>query len=245
LQVEGDAVEWGYAGPGRPDNWARISEEFITCEEGKQQSPVDIPAEGTRQETLDMGEMAISYIHDSKAIRNDGRAVHVDYAEGNTLKVNGNPYRLESIHCHSPSEHLIDGSDFAAELHMVHRNDDDTLLVLSHLYEHGSPNPVIQTILETAPVADSAEVNNPVINAADFVPDTFDHYRYIGSLTRPPCSEPVRWFVLSRPGTVSTEQVAALLELSGGPNNRPVQPLGDRVITKVSYMASTPEGTNP
>ena len=31
--------------------------------------------------------------------------------------------------------------------------------------------------------------------------------------------------------TISQEQVEGLLSLSGGPNNRPVQPTGDRVIT--------------
>ena len=31
--------------------------------------------------------------------------------------------------------------------------------------------------------------------------------------------------------TISQEQVEGLLSLSGGPNNRPVQPTGDRVVS--------------
>ena len=37
-------------------------------------------------------------------------------------------------------------------------------------------------------------------------------------------------FVMREPRTISQEQVAALLALSGGPNNRPVQPIGGRAI---------------
>lgn len=210
-----------------------MSKEFVTCEEGVRQSPIDIPGDGTRQETLDGVIISFSYGGDSRAVRNDGRTVHVDYAEGNTLSINGDSYRLESAHLHSPSEHLVDGSGFAAELHLVHRGRDGGLLVLGRLYEHGPPDPVIQTILEVAPRTAYAVVNQPVVNAGDFVPDTVDHYRYVGSLTTPPCHEPVGWHILCRPGTVSTQQVAGLLELGGGPNNRPIQPLGDRVITKV------------
>ena len=36
---------------------------------------------------------------------------------------------------------------------------------------------------------------------------------------------------MREPKSISPEQVDKLLALSGGPNNRPVQPIGDRVIT--------------
>ena len=36
---------------------------------------------------------------------------------------------------------------------------------------------------------------------------------------------------MREPKSISPEQVDKLLALSSGPNNRPVQPIGDRVIT--------------
>ena len=56
------------------------------------------------------------------------------------------------------------------------------------------------------------------------------HYQYDGSETTPPCHEPVGWYVMRDPKSISPEQVNNLLALSGGPNNRPVQPTDSRVI---------------
>ena len=57
----------------------------------------------------------------------------------------------------------------------------------------------------------------------------------MGSLTTPPCSESVRWLVLSEVGEVSRAQVETMASMTGGgANNRPLQPLGNRSITAVS-----------
>lgn len=228
-----EKVEWGYHGPGAPRNWARLSDEFATCETGERQSPIDIPESGTRRESLHGVRFSFSYGGDSETIRHDGRTVHVDFGEENTLGIDGHSYRLDSAHLHSPSEHLIAGQGFAAELHLVHHDPDGAVMVLGRLFEPGPPDPVVQAILGAAPRAGSPPVNRPVIKAGSFVPDRLDHYRYRGSLTTPPCREPVEWYVLRERGTLSTEQVAALLELTGGPNNRPVQSRGDRMVTRV------------
>uniref|UniRef100_UPI003075C2F1 carbonic anhydrase family protein n=2 Tax=Vibrio TaxID=662 RepID=UPI003075C2F1 len=50
-----------------------------------------------------------------------------------------------------------------------------------------------------------------------------------GSLTTPPCSEGVRWFVLKDTQTLSKDQAAKLMEVMGQ-NNRPLQPLNARVV---------------
>jgi carbonic anhydrase len=70
---------------------------------------------------------------------------------------------------------------------------------------------------------------------------TIDKYlTYTGSLTTPPCTGGVGWYLL--PKTVITvnpvdvdelhELIAAFPGYEGYPdNNRPVQPLGDRIVT--------------
>ena len=49
-----NAVEWGYDGPGAPENWASLSDEYAPCAGGKQQSPVDI----TGYQTGDAGQLS-------------------------------------------------------------------------------------------------------------------------------------------------------------------------------------------
>ncbi|MDF4796342.1 carbonic anhydrase family protein, partial [Vibrio parahaemolyticus] len=56
-----------------------------------------------------------------------------------------------------------------------------------------------------------------------------NYYRFNGSLTTPPCSEGVRWFVLKDTQTLSKDQAAKLMEVMGQ-NNRPLQPLNARVV---------------
>jgi carbonic anhydrase len=56
-------------------------------------------------------------------------------------------------------------------------------------------------------------------------------YRYDGSLTTPPCSDGVRWFVMTTPITLSSGQIRAFRDIIHG-NNRPTQPANDRSIAK-------------
>ena len=69
----------------------------------------------------------------------------------------------------------------------------------------------------------------PRVDLATLLPATLDHVRYDGSLTTPPCTEGVSWAVLSTPVTMSAEQLAVLA--GGGDTARPVQELGDRLLT--------------
>ena len=47
--------------------------------------------------------------------------------------------------------------------------------------------------------------NGPVL--ADLLPDNWSYYRYVGSLTAPPCVENVLWFVLTEQVDISTTTV--------------------------------------
>jgi len=46
---------------------------------------------------------------------------------------NGVIHKLDHIHFHSPSEHTLDGVHFDGEAHLVHRDAEGSLLVLSVL----------------------------------------------------------------------------------------------------------------
>ena len=222
------AVEWGYSGPGAPENWAALSPEYATCANGEHQSPIDISGSvtaGTNQ------PISFSYVSNAKAVRNDGKFVHVDYAPGNILTVGQRAFTLQSAHFHSPSEHRIDGASFAAELHLVHADADGNLAVVGLLFAPGIPSPMVQEVLDAAPPAGETSSQGFALNAGGFAPEDLGYYRYDGSKTTPPCDEPVEWYLMREPMPISAEQVNRLLALSGGPNNRPVQPTGNRVIT--------------
>ena len=99
------------------------------------------------------------------------------------------------------------------------------------MFRLGEPSPVVEAVLDAAPAVGDTANGGITLNATSYLPIGPGYYRYDGSKTTPPCHEPVDWYVMSQPKTISQEQIDKLLSLSGGPNNRPVQPIGSRKIT--------------
>ena len=71
--------------------------------------------------------------------------------------------------------------------------------------------------------------NAVTINALDLLPKNRGYYTFSGSLTTPPCSEDVTWFVLKTPVTSSNDGMARFGRLYPM-NARPVQPVNNRDI---------------
>ena len=66
------------------------------------------------------------------SIVNNGHTVQVDYPAGSSITLDSVAYQLAQYHFHAPAEHTIAGVSYPAELHMVHKSDQDELAVVSH-----------------------------------------------------------------------------------------------------------------
>jgi carbonic anhydrase len=222
---ESPSVEWAYTGHGASEHWPSLSPDFATCANGRQQSPIDI----TAYQPASLAAISFSFVNYEATLHNDDRQVRAEYGLANSSMLDDTEFHLKSVHFHSPSEHLVDGQSFSAELHMVHADADGNLAVIGALFTLGAPSPTAQSILDDAPPI--GNTTSALIPLASSLPTNLSYYRYNGSKTTPPCDEPVDWYVLRQPLTISQDQVDGLLLLSGGPNNRPVQPIGGRVIS--------------
>jgi carbonic anhydrase len=69
-----------------------------------------------------------------------------------------------------------------------------------------------------------------MVDANSLLPENRDYYRFNGSLTTPPCSEGVNWFVIKAQDTASKEQIERFAHAMHHDNNRPVQPVNARVV---------------
>ncbi len=216
---------WGYVGPTGPEHWASLAPEYAPCAEGVQQSPVDI----TGYERADVPALSFSYSGEVRGAALVRGSIVVEFGPDSSLTLGGRRYELQSAHFHAPAEHTVDGEVFVAELHIVHEDASGEALVVGVLCWLGDPSPVLQAMLDAA----AGETTDFPLDAAAFTPRSTAFYNYTGSKTTPPCQEPVTWVVLRDAGTVSQEQVDALQAFSGGPNNRPVQPLRGRRIVLV------------
>jgi carbonic anhydrase len=198
-----------------------------TCATGVQQSPIDL-ADAT---TEDLPALELAYHASPAEVVDNGHTVQVDLEDGGTLTRDGVTYSLLQFHFHAPSEHLLDGVPYAAEMHLVHQAEDGALAVLGVLIEEGAADAVIADVLEHTPEEGARRpgVTAEPVDVAALLPADHRTFRYDGSLTTPPCSEGVAWSVLQEPVTWSPEQVAEFADLHPG-SHRPPQPIGDRVL---------------
>lgn len=224
------AAHWTYEGSTGPEHWASIANENQTCESGKRQSPVDIrkpeSAEDPDPIKLNYGKVAGGFI-------NNGHTLQVNFPKGNFANLAGHRYELAQMHFHAPSEHTIDGKHFDMEAHFVHKDEKGNLAVIGVLIEKAhTDHPALAKIWNELPhEVNATPIETESINPKELMPKDFAYYHYQGSLTTPPCSEGVEWYVLSSPVQLSEHQVEAFTKIVSH-NSRPVQPLHARLVEK-------------
>ena len=173
----------------------------------------------------------MAYKAGAAEIVNNGHTIEVEYKPGSSIKLDGRVYELKQFHFHAPSENTIDGKHFPLEGHLVHKDKDGHLLVVAVMFSDGAPNPLLASLWKKLPAKEGEKNELPgALNAIDLLPAEREYYRFAGSLTTPPCSEGVTWLVVTKPMSVSKEQVAEFAKAVGFANNRPVQPLNGRQV---------------
>lgn len=214
---------------------------YAECSIGNHQSPVDL-ASSAHELPADL--LKVEYERDaSPDFFNSGHAIQVNLPSDypGRLFINRDTYPLIQFHFHTPAEHVIGTKTFPAELHFVHIRADGKMAVLSVLLEDqgDTENPEFQKILDNMPkIPSTKETNSGVqLRLRSLLPiKKARFFSYAGSLTTPPCSEGVNWYVLSEPLKISNNQLVELenfsqyLEGAGHPNNRLPQNLNGRAV---------------
>ncbi|MCG3210750.1 MAG: hypothetical protein FOGNACKC_04381 [Anaerolineae bacterium] len=223
-----EAPHWGYSGDIGPEFWGDLSAEYALCSTGASQSPIDIPADSATQS----GEIQFNYQPTSlNSVVNNGHTIQVNYDTGSSIEVNGKTFNLAQFHFHVPSEHTEGGAPAAMEVHLVHKSDAGELAVVGIMLDEGTENPVLAQFWDQIPTEEATVALTGTVNVADILPADSPYYTYSGSLTTPPCSEGVNWFVMDQRGQVSQDQIDAFSAIIG-PDARPTQPLNDRAISQ-------------
>ncbi len=221
-----DAPHWGYTGDTGPAYWGELNPEYILCETGTSQSPINID----KVSQLDLANIDFSYQPSPLTIVNNGHTIEVTYADGSFIELDGVRYNLKQFHFHAPSEHEIDGQLAAMELHLVHKTDEGKIAVVGILFKEGAENAALSSVWAHLPAAAGAEQTyNAAVDAALLLPADKTSFRYAGSLTTPPCTEGVSWLLMTEAQEMSPEQLSQFTTIYDG-NNRPVQPLNGREI---------------
>ncbi|CAG8626746.1 2460_t:CDS:2, partial [Cetraspora pellucida] len=221
---EEEKSAWGYLGSNGPAYWYQLNETYGTCKGIKQQTPIDLKVEDFTNST----QIELNVIKPTDLILlNNGHTYQVQRSEGTiekpalyedaTLKVDGETYYLAQYHFHMPSEHHIEGRDLLLEGHWVFKTSSEqdakaaVLGVFFDLGERDEPGlePIVE-IIDKKPVEVNDHVNITISLSEQIFKRVKTVYSYIGSLTTPPCTEDIRWFVSSDVQSISPSQFKSL-----------------------------------
>lgn len=223
-----DHNAWGYGGPHGPGSWGSLMPEYSACK-GRQQSPIDIRTKSAIES--DLGKIKFNWRESGLNVLNNGHTIQVNYDRGSTIKVNSGKFNLQQLHFHAPSEHALNGKRYDMEAHFVHKAANGEQTIVGVFFKEGKKNPALSPVWDNMPAAGKTnKVPGIKIKASDLLPsDTKAYFHYMGSLTTPPCSEVVNWYILAEPIEMSKAQIKAFSKMIPA-NNRPVQRLNRRFV---------------
>lgn len=224
--ADGVQPHWGYGSAANPTAWGKLSPEFSKCELGLEQSPIDIKGAVKGASA----PIAFNYRSSPLVVVNNGHTIQVNYAAGSSISIDREQYALLQFHFHIPSEHQIAGKAAAMEVHLVHRNAVGKIAVVGVMMKEGTEQMSIDRVWQAIPISGKTNtVENTPIDAVNLLPTSRSYYSYTGSLTTPPCSEGVKWYVFKTPIYLSAKQIQTFENLYQV-DARPIQPIGNRKI---------------
>jgi len=222
-------------------NWAYdVADHHATCDLGLQQSPIDL---SVCAHVMDRPQMRLDWGTPSGTLRNNGNAVVFDLqmpSQALSVIVNKR-YTLEQCRFHWGSQHFVEGMQQRMEVQCIHTKNGHAgkFGILGMFYNVESTADAISFasfLAEQLPSkGDAVVLQNVALTELVEDADLQHFWSYDGSLTIPPCTEVVDWYVLMDHVAVTSEQYAAFQNAIGmadqaGGNFRPPQPLNDRYI---------------
>ncbi len=201
------------------------------------QSPINILS--AEANSLNSHKITLNFQDKINAIENLGHTIQLDFEEGSTISVDGMTFNFMQMHFHTPSEHLIDGMTFPMELHVVNyfppanQNDTPHYLVIAVLFKMGKENKFISEFLNMIPKEANTKTKLATghVKLLDLLSNNLNEnfYHYKGSLTTPPYTESVSWFVLKTIIEASPEQIHTINNIEGN-NARHIQGRYGRIV---------------
>ncbi|PCI59889.1 MAG: carbonate dehydratase [Kordiimonadales bacterium] len=219
---------WSYSGNNGPANWHQLSPANSVCRTGQQQSPINI--EGT--DPVIMHRLVTDYQVAPINLKNRGHSIGMTYTPGSIMRVGARFYTLNGMTFHTPAEHTVAGQSYPMSIQSWHRGPDGSVAIIETLVKEGRENAAIKEIWTHLPLesGQTSKIDAVLINARDLMPTDKAYFRYVGSLSTPPCTEGVQWYVLKQPIELSKQQIDLVRGIVGGNSARPVQRRNNRII---------------
>ncbi|KAI5845672.1 alpha carbonic anhydrase [Morchella snyderi] len=239
--VNGYVSPWGYNSENGPIAWPTFTkipgvEDLVaTCNitrSSTHQSPVVIrPSVMNKTERVTKLAWGLGHKGHKLEFEFDGHTVEAKLENKDTSltsTLNGDSWKFEQFHFHTPSEHTYGAVDedkparFPLEVHFVHSSGGrKAVLGIWFKLDDFTPNPFLEEV--TKNINDLKKCGDRTKEPLVLSEKTFGGVQefveahatignsnittYEGSLTTPPCTEGVNWFVVQQPMIISTTQL--------------------------------------
>jgi carbonic anhydrase len=229
LAAAQSGADWDYTGKTGPLNWGKLDPAYKACSQGHEQSPVDIRGAHLNKS---LQPIEFHYLSGPVTLQNTGKTIVAHVDPGSYIIADGQRYELQEFHFHHPGEEAVKGKLMDMDVHLVHKSSDGKTAVIAVRFtlERGDPNAVLAELWpQLPPKAGTTAQVTAMVNPGGFLPADRGYWTYTGSLTRPPCTEGVRWFVFEDVLSMSRAQLRAFTSIMPM-NSRPLQDLHGRKI---------------
>lgn len=249
---------WDYRSMG--DDWSSLGE----CG-GTDQSPIDlaryVDVQGQTKYLLwfdyykdpELNASVVGHlVNDGHGVyfKNDASGVDLGF-----VKIGEEEYVASEYVFHAPSEHSMDGAVFPLELQIYNQGKDHKgFVAVAILFREGASNPFLAALMAGTrglgprwtpwsgkTTSEFAGNYTEAFDLENLIPKgnpekEHPFYNYQGSLTQPPCTTGVDWWVLSVPITASRDEIRFVRRaIFSSPsmrhgNARSTMPIGARSI---------------
>jgi carbonic anhydrase len=247
--TEGSDDYWSY---DNPSEWSK----HFPCANGLCQSPININTLDTVPEFYPLFKFSSKYnSNESFTLTNNGQQITATLKDQkqNDLWFTGSGltgvFHFVNFHLHwgkndrHGSEHEINGYRFPAEAHFVHKNNDNGQVAVLAFFltvsgdEHSEWEKYADTASRLIKIHDQTTC---IFNLSQLMQiDDREFFRYIGSLTTPPCTEGVIWTIFSHAIPIKEESLTLLRQNVMRKVYRPVQPINGRTIFRNYQYSKT------
>lgn len=221
---------WDYEGKRGALEWGKLDPAYKACKDGHEQSPIDIRGAHLNKA---LQPIEFHFLAGPVTLENNGHTVIAHVNPGSYIVAGGVRYDLVQFHFHHPGEEAVRGKITDMDAHLLYKSADGKQAVVAvRLTEDITtpPNALLSTLWPHLPTktGETAKVTD-LINPGGFLPADRGYWTYMGSLTIPPCTEGIRWFVMEQDMTLSRDQLHAFAALFKV-NSRPLQDTHGRRI---------------
>lgn len=241
MYKEENLAAWNYdlSSDKGPNYWSKLNMKFARCTMGTSQSPIEL----FQFRIASPLTPAVTPVYASTplTVRNTGNYLRLIPTSGSVLYYGDKTYDLQYISVHTPGEHAVGGEDFPLEIQFVHRAESGEVSILSVLYKQGLASDFLEEVITVAPSNAGSQSATSELDLQAAIPKDitqyaqgsrigFPHYTYEGSLSTPPCTENVQWFVCSKPGFASKRQIDQLTKMFPAGSARPASKPNGRAV---------------